>query len=643
MRYYSADFETTVYDGQDSTEVWLAGICELYTENPVITYNIDDFYNILENLCEDIIVYFHNLKFDGSFLLDYFMRTRKMKQAYKKLPMDRVEWLSNKEMPADTFKYSISDKGQWYTMTIKTQYDKIIVIRDSVKLFPFSLAEAGEAFKTKHRKLTMEYEGYRYAGCKVTEEELEYFKHDLFVLKEVLEYMFDEGHNKLTIGSCCLYEFKKMFSKEDYSTFFPNIYEEYVPEEYGSLNAGEYVRKAYRGAWTYLVPEKAKQVLKDGLTLDVNSLYPSVMHSKSGNVYPVGKPCFWKGNYIPDKAIGPNKFYYLRVRTSFRIKEGYLPTIQIKGNFLYNPVEFLTRSAVRINGEYYEYYKEDGEAKPVTITMTLSQVDYALIQEHYTLYNFEILDGCWFYAESGLFDEYIDKYMDIKMNSKGAKRTEAKLFLNNLYGKLASSPNSSFKLAYLDNDDIKFRTIHEEQKQPGYIPCGAAVTSYARDFTIRHAQKNYYGGDKPGFVYADTDSLHINETDVSELKDIVIHPTALLTWKCEASWDEAAFVRAKTYIEHITQENLEDCKPHYNITCAGMNKRSKEIFNLALENRHHENTLDVGNEWLYPGGTPRKVTIADFKPGLKIPGKLSPKRIKGGIMLKKGTFEIRDR
>ena len=39
------------------------------------------------------------------------------------------------------------------------------------------------------------------------------------------------------------------------------------------------------------------------------------------------------------------------------------------------------------------------------------------------------------------------------MNSKGAKRTEAKLFLNNLYGKLASSSNSSFKVAYVKEDE----------------------------------------------------------------------------------------------------------------------------------------------------------------------------------------------
>ena len=46
------------------------------------------------------------------------------------------------------------------------------------------------------------------------------------------------------------------------------------------------------------------------------------------------------------------------------------------------------------------------------------------------------------------------------MNSKGAMRTLAKLFLNNLYGKLASSTKSSFKKAYvnkfLENNPSEF-------------------------------------------------------------------------------------------------------------------------------------------------------------------------------------------
>lgn len=62
--------------------------------------------------------------------------------------------------------------------------------------------------------------------------------------------------------------------------------------------------------------------------------------------------------------------------------------------------------------------------------------------------------------------------------------------MNNLYGKLAASDDSSFKIAYIkDNGSLGFKPIKENKKQPGYIPCGSAITSYARNFTIRAAQK----------------------------------------------------------------------------------------------------------------------------------------------------------
>ena len=88
-------------------------------------------------------------------------------------------------------------------------------------------------------------------------------------------------------------------------------------------------------------------------------------------------------------------------------------------------------------------------------------------------------------------------------------RELAKLFLNNLYGKMASSTDSSFKYAYLDETGtICYKIVTAHNKKAGYIAIGSAITSYARNFTIRAAQMNYYGPNKRGFIYADTDSIH---------------------------------------------------------------------------------------------------------------------------------------
>ena len=208
------------------------------------------------------------------------------------------------------------------------------------------------------------------------------------------------------------------------------------------------------------------------------------------------------------------------------------------------------------------------------------------------------------------------------MESKGAMRTEAKLFLNNLYGKMASNTDSSFKYAYMKEDEsVGFVNIEENAKKPGYIPVGSAITSYARNFTIRAAQLNYYGPDQPGFIYADTDSIHC-DLQADQFRGVPVDPGKFCHWKLESSWDQGLFVRQKTYMEHVVAENLEPIEdPYWNVKCAGMPDNSKKYFLSKME---------AG-----------EMQLSDFKVGLKVPGKLVPKRIKGGVLLVETNYEMR--
>ena len=214
-RYFTGDFETTVFKGQVNTEVWASACVELFTEDVKIFNSIDEQYKYFLSLDCNVCVYYHNLKFDGSFWLSYLLVDLGYEQAYIKHSDDinDMEWLPPKEMKNKTFTYSISNMGQWYRITIKDK-NRFIEIRDSLKLLPFSVKRIGESFGTKHKKLDMEYTGFRYAGCEITDSEKEYIANDVLVVKEALEIMFTEGHKKLTIGSCCLGECKKsMFTK----------------------------------------------------------------------------------------------------------------------------------------------------------------------------------------------------------------------------------------------------------------------------------------------------------------------------------------------------------------------------------------------------------------------------------------------
>lgn len=636
-RYYSCDFETTVYEGQTDSQVWASACVELYSEDVVIHHSIDETFEYFKALNTNIIAYYHNLKFDGSFWLA-FLFAKGFKQALVKTETE-CYWMKEKDMPANSFKYSISQQGQFYSITIKIGY-KYLEIRDSLKLLPFSVERIGKSFKTKHKKLHMEYKGFRFPGCVITDEEKEYIKNDVLVVKEALEIMFDEGHSKLTIGSCCMSEFKSTYDEIDYNNFFPNLYNEQIEKEtYGSESIGDYIRKSYRGAWCYVVDNKAKKLYNNGTTADVNSLYPSMMHSDSGNYYPVGKPKFWVGDYIPDKARKSNKFFFLRVKTRFYLKPNKLPFIQIKSSYLYRGTECLKSSDIYVpeTGEYYSEYTKRGVVHDTRVTLTLTQVDWELIKEHYDLVDCEILDGCYFNAEIGLFDEYINKYRQLKMTSTGARRELAKLFLNNLYGKLASSMDSSFKVAYLKDDGVLgFDLVKASDKIPGYIPCGALITSYARNFTIRAAQANYHGDNQPGFIYADTDSIHCDLTP-EKITGINVHENNFCCWKLECQWDIAYFTRQKTYIEHVTVADGEPCEPYYNIKCAGMPSSCKSLFIKSITQEYDPSELN--EEQLRYVSVKR--SIKDFDIGLRIPGKLSPKRVKSGILLVERDYTMR--
>lgn len=648
-KVFVCDFESTVYEGQLTTDVWASACVEMWTEDVTIFHSISDQFDYFCQQKTNIIAYYHNLKFDGAFWLSYLLRDLGYKQATHQLSDKEydLEFKKTTKMENKTFKYSISDRGQWYSITIKVN-GKIIELRDSLKLLPFSVKKIGDSFGTKHKKLDMEYKGFRYAGCVITDEEKQYIANDVLVVKEALEIMFKDGHNKLTIGSCCLAEFKKGLDRIDYDNFFPDLYSEDLDRlTYGAETQGKYIRKSYKGGWCYLVEGKENKIFTLGTTADVNSLYPSMMHSESGNYYPVGKPMFWKGNYIPDKALENNKYYFVRIKTRFYIKPGYLPFIQLKGNLLYPPTKSLTTSDVydKETDKYYSHITNlKGKILDTRVEMTLTMTDYELLKEHYELVDFEILDGCYFFAEIGLFDNYINKYKEIKINSKGAQREEAKLFLNNLYGKMAASTDSSFKYAIVKDDgSIGFISIQESNKQPGYIPIGAAITSYARNFTIRAAQKNYHGVDKPGFIYADTDSIHC-DLSPNELIGVPVHDTDFCHWKLESCWDKAIFVRQKTYIEHIIKENLKPVTPYNNIKCAGMPEKCKDLFEQSMTGEYKER--DEYNEdeinFLYDkNGEKIKRTYSDFKVGIKVPGKLRPKRIPGGVLLVETTYEMR--
>lgn len=664
-KLYVADFETTVYSEeqikllgeQTETEVWSAAICPVMQrpepEDVDVYNNIYEFIDHLARLEDEAVVFFHNLKFDGSFILDELNREGFIAAMSMTNPDHyALEW----EMNMTPFSYSvcISNMGQWYN--IKIHFDnKTIEIRDSSKKIPSSLERMGKDFATKYRKLTMEYEGDRHKFGYISKEEMDYIKNDVLVLSEAMYIIwFEYGMQGLTIAADALQSYKTILTEPVFEDLFPDLTAVELPcdmEFYDAdcndvvvrhPNAYEYCQRGYAGGWCYQNPMARKKVflsdekfanmvdgdyvkVKNTIVCDVNSLYPSQMIS---NEFPVRVPEFRTGE--PNKQEQKQYAIYRRFKCRFKIKKGYLPFIHIRNSAWYRPNECLTTTDVF--GQRYVHGKDTRRE------FVMTDVEYKLFREHYNVYDYEAIDYLCFEKEAGIFDGYINHYKDMKIQAtkekNKAKRTIAKLFMNSLYGKLSSSTNSSYKTVYFEEDTLKFTTHIEYNKDPISISTGAWITACARNFTIRACQQNYFEGELRGFMYADTDSAHMVDMDADDVQGMKFDSSEFNCWDVEVSKCAAAtYAKQKTYIEVATEESFEPVldkagNPSYNIImkAAGLSDNGKNIFQQAL---------------LLNPDDKEKVYLNDFKPGLQIFNcNLKAKQIKGGVLLTKSDFKL---
>lgn len=552
---YTADFETTT-DPADC-RVWAYGICEIGNpDNFQYGNSIDGFMEWAKKE-KKVTTYFHNLKFDGEFILCWLF------EHGFKLVVDRRDLTDN------TFTTLISDKGQFYSMEIcfkhRGKERESLTIYDSLKILPFSVAAIAKGFNLPISKLEIDYHETREKGHELTRQEIDYLRNDVDIVARALNTLFEQGLTKMTQGSNALYDYKQTVGTKNFNKWFP------IPD-YDSD-----IRQSYKGGFTYLNPKFKELDLTEGIVLDVNSLYPSVMYYQP---LPYGEGIFFKGKYKPDKIYN---LYVQMFTCQFELKPGYIPTIQLKNNLSFIPTQYLESS--------------DGE----DVTLCLTNVDLELFMEHYDVFNIEYHSGWKFKSTIGLFKDYIDKWNKVKMestlNGNKAMRTLAKLMLNALYGKFALNPSVQSKLPWYDNGVIKYKLGEKETREPIYIPVGTFITAWARYKTISSAQKVY-----DRFVYADTDSLHLVGTEIPDMLEI--DPVKLGAWKHESTFTRARFIRQKSYIEEIDGV--------LNITCAGMPDRCYQY-----------------------------VTWDNFHTGATYAGKLGMTHVNGGIVLKDIPFSIK--
>ena len=579
-RIFAGDFETTT--NENDCRVWAWAMSEVGNPDDIyIGTNIDEFMFWCEERVDNVEVWFHNLKFDGSYILEYLFD-----EGYTIVT-------KSEDRETKTFKTMISDRGMFYGIEVifyrKGKNIKKATFYDSAKLFPgMSVDDIAKAFHLPIGKLKIDYDAHNNlpVDATLTKDEIAYITNDVKIMSIALGEFRNMGMSKITIGSCAMAEYVGMIGQRKFDRWFPK------------LKYHDDIRQAYRGGFTYVAPDIAEKKLGKGVVLDVNGLYPWALRECE---LPHGRPIFFKGKYEPD---GMYPLYIQMIRCQCELKKGKIPTVQIKNSPYFNDREYLVSSN-------YE-----------DVTLCLTSVDLELFLENYDVFNLEYLSGWKFMGQRGMFDQYIDKWSAAKIEAKAAENWGlyllAKLMLNSLYGKFGTSARRRSKIPYKKKGSpVQYADTEPEEIEGGYVALAAFVTSHARRKTINAIQKitdDYNAGrSKIRFYYCDTDSVHCGSADHSVPDCLEVDKFKLGAWKFESKFTQAKYLRQKCYIEMSTEDVYND-KPEYalKVTVGGLPKSCHD-----------------------------QVTFDNFKFGATYTGKKEPVHVEGGIILRDIDFTIK--
>lgn len=375
-----ADFETTT-DPEDC-RVWAWGLADV-SDVPWFKHgnSLPSFINMLASF--DSYVYFHNLAFDMYFILNWLLN-------------NGFEHTTGK-VRRNTFSTLIDRMGKAYTIDVMWNTGRKTQFRDSLKRIPMPVRDIATTFGLPIMKGEIDYHTYREPGHNLTGEEVEYLKNDVHIVAMALDIQKREGMTKLTVGSDALHSYKTLGQGDWFRQRFPLLDRDWDAE----------IRKAYRGGFTYADPRFQGRILGEGNVYDVNSLYPSVMQQKP---IPWGVPQRFNTLAEAEDNMRPDDFCVTNIVFGATLKPDRIPCIQVKGSSMYQATE-------------YQSVIEPGT------DMWACNVDLQLWREQYDM-DIEVAGVTYvFRTETGLFNDYIERWGEIKRNSFGGRRAIAKLFL----------------------------------------------------------------------------------------------------------------------------------------------------------------------------------------------------------------------
>lgn len=488
-KWFVADFETTdekFYNTYGYTRVWLYAISDPNGNILTTGSNITDFFNYCVAKLKGSTIYFHNLRFDGSFILDYLFSIGYTTD-YSPTPKPK------------TFNTLIGDMGEFYCIDVIVNTKTRLHFKDSLKLLPMPVKRIAESFKLPMLKGTIDYSDYV-----INDTTIKYVSNDVAIVALALNEIKTHGMNKMTTASCAYNAYTNGCNPKFLTYAYPNL----------SLNFLTTYRKAYRGGRCQVSPIYERKVLTNVNRYDVNSMYPHVMRNLP---LPYGDP-------IPISSIEEGSKYNFalyHIRIEFMLKPRHMPTLLKKGG-LYS------------SGDSY-YISSEGVEE-----LYISSIDLELLYRHYEILSIEFLDGYAFYTSTTMFTDYVDYWYSRKKIDKNGKKQVDKLMLNSLYGKFGTDVMKRTKRVYLDDGIVAFNYTEYEESKHYYLPVAIAVVSHAHKIIDDAIIATGYSN----FVYCDTDSVHT----LGELTPNLISATELGKFKLEAHETISKYVRQKCYL-----------------------------------------------------------------------------------------------
>lgn len=503
---YTIDFETRNSDidiANKETSVWLWDICSCDTFKHRYGTNLDDLFQyVFDEIKEDVIYYFHNLKFDGSFLISYLLT-------------HGYTWLDKqfKEIQPYYFNSLIDSRKQFFSITIRNKNNAKIEIRDSQKKIASSVAEIAKSWNLPILKGEIDYKKHRPLGYIPTEEEINYIKHDTEIMARVLKEFHQEGMSSLTVASDSFKSYKKTMTKKTFAELFPVLDKE----------TDDYIRKSYLGGLCIANKKYKNVLLHNCKCYDKNSMYPSKMQKE---LFAYGVPVMGEGRYTENKKY---PVYIQHVKCQIKLKDNHIPCLMLK--------RFL-----QLKNEYIE---DTGDE---IIELYLTMVDMKLLYDAYDILYIEFIDYLMFRGSTKLFTDFIDTNYLLKQNSEGAKRLLAKLRLNSFYGKWATNPVHYTIEPYLDDTGILcFKSINKTIDDPIYTINASLTTAYSRYDLYINIQNNY-----DNFVYCDTDSI----ITIGDAVGLEIDKKKLGAWDLEKEYKLFKVIAQKTYYGVLKDDSV---------------------------------------------------------------------------------------